>query len=231
VPSRLGLLSVHAIYATRLLKRKDAELRHAWIGNYRIRQRHLEHQIATDNAIMALMGERTQPHRPFQTVPRELREAVNYLAARPRDAEARAEAAEAIKRGTATDAQRRAVARHRRGRDLPPQKGPAVEPVKARRAKRQAEHAEMEAMVQSLASPGDVERAMKADEATRTRRERQDAAMKADQAARERMRRGLSPTAEQPEHTITVGMKPNGDNDVRSGRGRATPDQIARGEA
>jgi hypothetical protein len=37
----LGLLSVHAIYATRLLKRKDAELRHAWIGNYRIRQRHL----------------------------------------------------------------------------------------------------------------------------------------------------------------------------------------------
>jgi len=226
----IALLVLYAINATRLLKRKDAELRYAWIGNYRLRQRHLEHQIATDNAIMALMGERSQRHRPFQSVPPELRAAVGHLMWRLHAAEERAEAAEAVKAGTATDAQRRAVARRHRGREHPAPKGPSVEPVKARRAARQGEHAQLEAEIQSLAAPGDVERAMNAEQAKRTARERRDAAMKADQAARERVRRGLRPTAEAPEHTITLGVTANGENDVRSGRGQRTPEQIARDE-
>ena len=135
-----------------------------------------------------------------------------------------------MKAGTATDAQRRAVARRHRGREHPAPKGPSVEPVKARRAARQGEHAQLEAEIQSLAAPGDVERAMNAEQAKRTARERRDAAMKADQAARERVRRGLRPTAEAPEHTITLGVTANGENDVRSGRGQRTPEQIARDE-
>jgi hypothetical protein len=227
----IAALLVYAIYATRMLKRKDAELRHAWIANYRLRQRHLEHQIATDNVTLTLMGERQGSVNPYRSVPPELRSALAMLMHRVRDAEARADAAEAAKEGSATDAQRRALAAHRRGREPAPPKGPAVEPIRKRKEAREAERAALEAEIQALALPGDVERAMAAEKAKRTQHERQDAAMKADQVARDRARRGLSPTAEEPEHTIRLGMKVNGDADVRQGRGEPTPEQVARGDS
>ena len=226
----LTLLVVYSVNATRLLKRKDAELRHAWIANKRLQQHQMEHEIATDAVILELMGERTQRPAPFRWVPPELRSAVAYLTHRLHQAESNVEALEAVIAGRATDAHRRTAKRVERRRIAPP-KGPAVEPVRKRKEAREAERAALEAEIQSLALPLDVERAMQAEQANRTARERRDAAVKADQAARERARRGLRPTAEEGEQTLVVGVTPNGANDVRTGRRRLTPEQIARGES
>jgi hypothetical protein len=226
-------LLVHAIYSTRRLKRQDSELRYAWIANKRILQRNLDHQIASDNVILELMGERPSHQRAFRSAPPEMRSALAYLKRRLANAEARAEAAEAVKEGRATDAQRRAVVRRRRGRERPVPKGPAVEPIRRRREAREAERTELEAEIQALASADDIGQAMHAEEvkgARRTRREREDAARKADQAVRDRVRAGRRPTVEAPEHLIAVGIKPNGDQDMGSARGAPTPEQIARGE-
>lgn len=221
-----ALLAAHAVYATRLLKRQDSQLRWAWVANYRLRQRALALQIATDNATLALLGERSQPSGPYQRTPQELRAAVAFLNRKLHDAESRAEAAEAVKPGKATDAQRRTL---RRADAAPAASPPDMKPIKARREARRAEYAEMEATIQSLATPGDVERAKAAEEATRTRRERQDAATAADKEARERNRRGQTPTAEKPGQTFQVGMKPNGEREVSTRQGSLTPEQIARG--
>src|SRR5581483_11877687 len=71
--------------------------------------------------------------------------------------------------------------------------GPALGPVKARKTAHEAEHEMLTAEIESLATPEDIKRAIKADEAKRTQRERQDAAVKADKAARDRARAGLRP--------------------------------------
>lgn len=84
--------------------------------------------------------------------------------------------------------------------------------------------------IESLATPEDIKRAMKADEAKRTQRERQDAAMKADKAARDRARAGLRPTAEEPENTITLSVAANGDQKVGTDRRGPIPEQIAAGQ-
>jgi hypothetical protein len=76
-------------------------------------------------------------------------------------------------------------------RRIEPPKAPAIEPVRSRKEAREAERAALEAEIQSLVLPGDVERAMKAGEAKRNARERQDAAINADQVAREPARKGL----------------------------------------
>jgi hypothetical protein len=208
----IALLVLYSINATRLLKRKDAQLRWAWIANKRLHQRHLDHQIATDNVILELMGERTES-RPFRFVPQELRSALAHV--RKRAAPART-ASTPIPIGAGIHAGRQT-------------EGPALGPIKARKAAREAEHETLTAEIESLATPDDVKRAMKADEAKRTQRERQDAAMKADKAARDRARAGLRPTAAASEHTITLGMAANGDNKVGTGRGGPTPEQIAAG--
>ena len=65
-------LLVPAFYATRVIKRQDAELRYAWIANKRLQQKQLEHEIATDNVILELMGERHTRRLPFRSVPSEL---------------------------------------------------------------------------------------------------------------------------------------------------------------
>jgi hypothetical protein len=208
-----ALLALYSINATRLLKRKDAELRWAWVANKRLHQRHLDHQIATDNVILELMGERTEG-RPFRFVPQELRSALAHV----RQKTARRQTASTpipIRASIQTDR---------------PAEGPALGPVKARRAAREAEHEMLTAEIESLATPEDVERAMKADETKRTQRERQDAAMKADKAARDRARAGLRPTAAEPEHTIMLNVAVNGDHKVGTDRRGPTPEQIAAGQ-
>ena len=208
----IALLAVYSINATRLLKRKDAELRWAWVASKRIHQRNLDHQIATDNVILELMGERTES-RPFRFVPQELRSALAH-----------------VRRG-ATLA--RAVSSpipilagiHAGG----PSEGPALGPVKARKATREAEHETLSAEIESLAIPDDIKRAMKVENAKRTQRERQDAATKADRAARDRARTGLRPTVLEPEPTITLSVTANGDQKVGTDRRGPTPEQIAAG--
>jgi hypothetical protein len=110
-----------------------------------------------------------------------------------------------------------------------PAEGPALGPVKARKAAREAEHVTLTAEIESLATPEDVERAMKVEEAKVTQRERQDAAIEADKAARGRARAGLRPTVAEPEPIIEFGVTANGDHKVGSGRRAPTPEQIAAG--
>jgi len=125
------------------------------------------------------------------------------------------------------------LVRHQRGRQPAPPKGPAVEPIKRRREALEAERAELEAEIRSLATADDIVKAMEAEDITgarRTRRERQDAARKATQAARDRVRAGKPPTAESRGSVINLSMKPNGDRDVSQSSAPQTPAEIARGD-
>jgi hypothetical protein len=225
-------LSVHAVYATKLLKAQDRELRWAWIGGKRVQQRELETKIALETATLALMGERQIGGRLRMASP-ELRSALAFHQHRLRLAEERAEVAEAVKEGTATDAQRRRLKRFQRDREHAPPKGPAVEPIKARREALEAERAALEAEIKSLSTAEDIAAAMYSDEvkgARRTKRERRDAAREADQAARDRVRAGQSPTALEPAHVLSMEVSPNGERRVDKGRSQPTPEQIAKGE-
>ena len=225
-------LVIHAIYSTNTIKKQDAEARWTYVGIKRVQLREIEARIAINTVTLALMGERHATGR-LRNAPPELRAALAYHQHRLRLAEERAEAAEAVKDGRATDAQRRMLLRHQRGRQPAPPKGPAVEPIKRRRDALEAERAELEAEIKSLSTADDIVQAMEADEVTgarRTRRERQDAARKADQAARDRVRAGKPPTAETRGTVINLSMKPNGDRDVSRSAAPATPDETAKGE-
>lgn len=226
----LVVAAVWAIYATKIMKAQDREHRWGYVGAKRVQQRNVEAEIAMHTATLALMGERHAPAAMRGATP-ELKAALAFNRHRLRLAEERADAAEAVKDGTATDTQRRALARFRRQSGAVPPKGPAVEPIKARRAALYAERAELEAEIKSLSTADSIAAAMQAEEvqgARRTRKERQDAARKADQAARERVRAGKEPTRSEPEHVLALRIGANGDRDVSSGRGALTPEQIAR---
>ncbi len=225
--------SVYAVYATKLLKAQDRELRWAWIGGKRVQQRELEAKISLETATLALMGERQIGGRLRMASP-ELSSALAFHKHRLRLAEERAEVAEAVKEGTATDAQRRRLKGFQRDRQPTPPKGPAVEPIKARREALEAERAALEAEIKSLSTAEDIAAAMRAEEvegARRTKRERRDAAQRADQAARDRVRAGKSPTAPESDQVINVELAPNGERSVGRGQGQPTPEQIAEGEA
>jgi len=225
-------LLVHAIYTTKIMKAQDAENRWAYVAGKRVEQRNVEAKIAMDTVTLALMGERHAPDAMRSASP-ELRAALAHHQHRLHLAQERAAAAEAVKEGTATDAERRALVRFQRRQAVPPPDGPAIEPIKARRAAHNAERKVLEAEISALATAEDIDAAMKAEEvqgARRTRRERQDAAARAEQVARERKRAGKPPTVPEPEHVLTLQLNPNGARDVRSGRGAPTPEQIAKGE-
>jgi hypothetical protein len=224
--------SVYMTYATKIFKAQDRETRWAYVAGKRVQQRELEAKIAMDTVTLALMGERHAPGRLRSASP-ELRSALALHQNRLRLAEERAAAAEAVKEGTATNSQRRALVRFQRQRQPAPPKGPAVEPIKARREALEAERAELDAEIRSLATAENIAKAMEAEEvkgARGTKRERQDAARKADQAARDRARAGKEPTRREPEHVIRVQMSVNGERNAGTGRGQRTPEQIAKGE-
>jgi hypothetical protein len=223
-------LCVHAIYSTKTLKKQDREIACAWIDGKRVEQRNLEAKMAMDTVTLALMGERNAP-RGMRNAPAELRSALAFHQHRLHQAEARAEAAEAVKEGTATSAQRRALKYFQRS-DAAPPKGPAVEPIKRRRAAHAAEHATLEAEIKSLFTADSIAKAMETEEvkgARRTQRERQDAAQNAYQAARDRVRAGQEPTVASRGSVINLAFKPNGDRDVSVGTAPPTPEEIARG--
>lgn len=229
----LGTLVVYAIYATRLLKRQDRDARWTYLGGKRVQQDVLDARIAMDTVTLALMGERHAPGAMRSASP-ELRGALHHHQHRLHRAEQRAEAAEAVKDGTASDTQRCTLKSLQRGRWPEPPKGPAVEPIKARRLALVAEREALAAEIKSLSTAESISKAMLAEEvqgARRTVRERQDDARKADQAARDRVRAGKEPTRREPEHVITMQVAANGEREVGQGRGPATPEQIAKGES
>jgi hypothetical protein len=224
--------TVYAIYTTKLLKAQDGELRWAYVAGKRVQQRELEARIALETATLALMGKHEMGGRLRSASP-ELRSALAFHRHRLRLAEERAEAAEAVNEGTATDAQRRRLKSVRRDRQPAPPKGPAVGPIKARREVLEAERVVLEAEIQSLPTASDIAAAMKTEEVEgtrRTKRERQDAARKADQAARERVRAGMAPTAPVQESVVSVELSANGDRRVGMEKGRPTPEELADGE-
>jgi len=225
-------LSLYAVYATKLLKAQDREIRWAYIGGKRVQQRELETKIALETATLALMGERQIGGRLRMASP-ELRSALAFHQHQRRLAEERAEAAEAGKDGTATDTQRRQLRSFQRDRKPAPPKGPDIEPIKARREALEADRAALEAEIKSLSTAEDVAAAMRSEEvsgARRTKRERREAARKADQAARDRVRAGQSPTAPEPDHVLSVEIAPNGERRVGTGQPQPTPEQIANDE-
>jgi hypothetical protein len=213
----LAVSSVFAIYLTKLLKAQDREVRWAWIDGKRAAQREVSAKIAVDTVTLALMGERSAPGR-LRNAPPELRSALAFHQHRLQQAEARAEAAEAVKEGTATDVQRRALKSFQRSGVARP-KGPALEPIKRRREALDAERAALEAEIKSLSTAENIAKAMEAAEvqgARRTKRERQNAAREADQAARERLRAGKQPTAVGGGSVINLAIKDAAELQVKS---------------
>jgi hypothetical protein len=234
VAAALIALSIYAIYMTKIVKAQDRDERWTYVARKRVQQDVIDAKIALDTATLALMGERHAPGLMRGASP-DLKSALAYHQHRLHLADQRADAAEAVKDGTATDAQRRTLKRVQRHDERPvtPPKGPALEPIKARREALLAERAELEAEIRSLATADDIDKAMKAEEvqdARRTKSERQDAARKADQAARDRVRVGREPTRREPEHIINLQLSANGDREVTNARGAATPEQIANGD-
>lgn len=210
-----GLL-VHGYCLTQLLKRKDAALRWAWVANKRIQQQGLTQEDAVDLAVLTIVGEIKDLRRSFHSsVARELLAAVRYRQALAAHAEQ-----------AARPQPPRAAARS----DGPPAK-PALELVRRRMDVRAAKASELEAEIQSYASPETVDLAMKAEEAKRSRREVEDAAMAADKAARENVRAGRQPTSDRQRIAMKLGIRANGETDVRRADLKATPEQVARGEA
>ena len=223
---------VYAVYTTKLLKDQDREVRWAWIGGKRVEQREVAAKIAMDTVTLALLGERHTPGR-LRAAPPELRSALAVHHHRLRQAEARADAAEAVRDGSATDAQRRALKRFQRS-TAPSPKGPPVEPIVRRREALEAQRTALEAEIQSLSTADNIAKAMESEEvqgARRTRRELQQSARKADQAARDRVRAGNEPTAESGGSIIKLTKKPNGNRDASPRSAPLTPEEIARGEA
>ena len=229
----LFVLVVYAVYSTKLLKAQDRELRWAYAHGKRVKQQVIDARIAQDTATLVLLGER-HPPSPFRGASSELRSAVTILHHRLRQAEERAEVAEAVRDGRADDEQRRRLKHLQRlDRQDRPSQLPPVEPIKARRLARRAERDLLETEIQSLATADDIDRAMRTEEvqgARANQRERQEAARKADQAARDRVRGGRTATAPTPEQSMTMSLGANGATDVRNNAGEATPEQIARGE-
>jgi hypothetical protein len=227
-------LSVYAVYMTKIVKAQDRDERWTYVAGKRVQQDALDAKIAMDSATLALMGERHAPGM-MRGASAELKSALTYHQHRLRLAEERANAVEAVRDGTGTDEQRRnldSLQRRDQRRPTSP-KGPAIEPIKARRAALTAARAELEAEIKSLATADDIDKAMKTEEvegARRTRREREEAAREADQSARDRVRAGKEPTGREPEHVINLRISPNGDRNVATSRGAATPEQIAKGD-
>lgn len=225
-------LSVYVIYATKLLKAQDGEARWTYVSGKRVQQSVIASKIAMDTVTLALMGEHHAPGK-LRNASAELRSALAYHQNRLRQAEQRADAAEAVKEGTATSKQRRDLVGFQRGRGAAPPKGPALEPIKARREALEAERAALEAEIQSLSTAENIVKAMEAEEVKgtrRTKREREKAARKADQAARDRVRTGKPPTRPEPEHVINLQVAANGTRDVGTRRGPLTPEEIAQGD-
>jgi hypothetical protein len=136
----------------------------------------LKAEISAQSATLALLGENQIGGRLLAASP-ELRSALAFHRQQLRLAEERAAAAEAVKDGTATDAQRRRL-KVFQGDGLPGPSKPGVEPIKARRAVLEAERAALEAEIKSLSTAEDVAAAMRAEEVEggrRTKRDRQDA--------------------------------------------------------
>jgi len=226
------LLVVYSYYATKRIKRQEGELLWAFVHGKRAQQSKLDQQIAVDSAILTLIdGERHTP-QGFRAVSPDLRAALSAVNHRLRQAEARADAAEAVRDGKATDAQRRVLARHRQNAQPTPRKIDAGT-IKLRREARKAERDQLEAEIQSLATADSIQQAMEAEEvagARRTRREREEAASKASKAARDRVRAGRKATTEEPAQSISLEVRPNGIGPGPKVPPQPTPEQIARGE-
>jgi hypothetical protein len=176
------------------------------IENMRLKQKVLELEDAGDRAAIALL----QGRGPITKVrPIELRQAVWYL---------------------------RAAYIHERGSENVPavQQRQAPQPpnlskAQQRVAVRAAELAEGEARVQSLSVPEAVDLLIAAEDAERSRAQRQADARAADLAARGNYRRGIMPSPRYPGHEVRIQVGPNGPGPVTV-RPRVTPERIARGE-
>lgn len=219
----VSLLIIYAIYSTRAMKRLHSDYRRAWIVNKRLQQKVLEQEIVTDNVILELLGHRTDSPR-HRHLTNDVRAALSVAIRRAED--------NADKRAASFTPPRpaRAARRFEQGSSRPRPLGPDDAKIKARRDARVTERDALEAEIQSLQVPGNVELAMRAEEANRTARERRNASVKADQVARERVRRGRTPTKPRPESVLEIRTSPFG-QDIRTSPPEPAPEQIAAGEA
>ena len=203
-------LIVYCVFLTRKLRRMDAERRWNWVGMLRLKQENIRLQAEIDQATLFLLGERPAIGRVRSP---QLRAAAAYLQSRY----------------IVQQAAQGALPAHRRS--APAVKKPDAAPIIRRLKQRQAEVAEAEARIQSYADRDSVDRAMEAEEATRTRRQIQDDAIAADRAARENARRGRTASPQSAGIAMQVRLGINGDRDVKASAPPPTPEQIAAGES
>lgn len=203
------------VYAYKLFDRERTTRQWAFVQGKRAQQQTLDAEQRADEAVLAIMGKPEDARLRVGARPRELVQALAVV--RYRSAQAHA----------AQFPQPASAAQHSPAAP----KEPDLAPVRARISKRKAEREALEAEIQALAAPGDIEAAMLAEEKRTHAQSAHESAHQASQAARERTRRGQ--TATSPSAGISMSMKidPRGTRDVRSVPPQPTPEQIARGLA
>jgi hypothetical protein len=203
----------YAVYSHRLLHDAREELRWAFVGGKRVQRDNLEVEQRVDEAVLAIMGKSEDRTVRVRARPPELAQALRVVNHRLADAQA------------AQNPQPRTAA-VRRG--AAPQE-PDLKVVRARIAERQTEREALEAEIQSLASPGDIDAAMAAEDARKHAKSASHSARQATQAARERRRLGQRATQPDAGGTIALTMRANGTREVSQRRPKPTPEQIAQG--
>jgi hypothetical protein len=209
------LMGGYIIFSHKLLQDERTMRQWAHVQGKRAQQDIVERDLLLDKAVLALIGEPQDRMLRLKARPAELAQALRVV--QHRLAESRA-------------AQRPQPTSARQRRPAPPS-GPDLEVVRKRIAAREAEHAQLEAEIQALATPDDIAADMAAAEARRAARSVKDAARRASQAARERKRRGLPATQRRGSLGLELGVRPNGRRHVRKLPPESTPEQIAQGEA
>lgn len=194
------------------------------------------HDLQNDHALRQrlrelLMGERHVPGR-MRNAPPELWSALSFDQYRLRQAEARADAAEALEEGTATSAPPRMPVRHERGPSARGADGTGHLAIKRRREALEAERAELEAEITSLSTADNIARAIEAEEGQGARRRSASVRTRPARLLRPRVTAfgGLEPTAASRGSARNLSMKPNGDRDVSQSTAPPTPEEIARGD-
>ena len=203
----------YAVFAHMLLDDERVTRRWAFVDRKRLQQKLLAADRRLDEAVLAIMDEPEDRGIRVRAQPAELGQVLALI--RYRTAEIRA---------AQHPQPRRAGVR----RPAAPQE-PDLGVVRARIAERQAEHDALEAEIQSLPVPEDIDAAMAADEARKYATSARDAAHEATFAARDRKRHGRPATQQRPSPALQVRTQATGERTVRRVVPEPTPEQIAQG--
>ena len=188
---------VYGIYGRRIYHDERVSRRWTWISAKRLQQDKLRLEQRLDTAVFDVLRRAPGSKAGAGRSSAELRQAIAFV------------------HHQARQQQVPGPGQHER---RPAPKAPDLNMLQARMEGRKADIDALEAEIQSLAVPENVDTAMAAEEARAHAISARDSALAADQAARERSRRGQTATPRAAGVSLDVTIAPTGVQDVRSVR-------------